>query len=67
MTLDSLGVVCLLRGKKLILPLLFIPFIIFGQQLDVLSVFPLQNDNMVSANTEIRVDFNFQIDEILTR
>jgi hypothetical protein len=62
MTLNSRGVLSLLRKRKLTALLLFIPFIIFGQQLDVVSVFPLQNDNTVSANTEIRVDFNIPID-----
>jgi len=40
----------------------FIPFVIFSQQLQVVSVFPPQNDNTASASTEIRVDFNLPID-----
>lgn len=63
--------------RSLLSGLILIPFVIFSQpqsatgsgplgggysQLQVASVFPPQNDNTASANTEIRVDFNLPID-----
>lgn len=55
---------------RLLLPgLVLIPSMIFSQpqsggysQLQVVTVFPPQNDNTASANTEIRVDFNLPLD-----
>lgn len=48
---------------RLFLPgLVLIPFMIFSQPLQVVTVFPPQNDNTASTNTEIRVDFNLPID-----
>jgi len=48
--------------KYLQLFLLVCWFYLPGQTLQVVSMFPPQNDNTVSANTEIRVDFNLPID-----
>jgi len=51
-----------MKSRNLLLGLVLIPFTIFSQQLEVVSVFPPQNDNTASADTEIRVDFNMPID-----
>jgi len=48
--------------KYIFLFICFINLIVSSQNLQVVSVFPPQNDNTASANTEIRVDFNLPID-----
>lgn len=52
----------IMRLRYLITGLVLIPLTIFSQQLEVVSVFPPQNDNTATANTQIRVDFNMPVD-----
>lgn len=48
--------------RCLVFSVVFMPFISFGQELQISSVFPPQHDNAVAADTEIHIEFDAPID-----